>query len=108
MKTFKVALFGAMLAAGASCATAALSADPGFCRDYARSAVGQFREAESHERCRDRIQDLNVWSDNWQHHYGWCLGVPRDQAWAGRRQRDDFLDACREHHHHDDDDNWRR
>lgn len=104
MKTVRAALFGAMLAAGVGSATAAFSADPDFCRDYARSAIAQYHEAESHGRCRDRITDYNVWSDNWQHHYGWCLGVSRDQAWAGRRQREDFLDACREHHQ----DDWRR
>jgi len=87
-----VALLG-----GWGAASAARAADPDFCRDYARSAVSQYREAESREPCRERIRDFAVWSPNWQHHYGWCLGVSRDQAWAGRRQREDFLDRC-EHH----------
>jgi len=92
-----------VLLTGTGAATAAQAGDPDFCRDYARSAIAQYREAQTHERCRERISDYAVWSTDWQHHYGWCLGVSRDQARAGRHEREDFLDRC-EHHdgdHHD-------
>jgi hypothetical protein len=83
-----------------------LAADPGFCRDYARSAIEQFREAEHHDRCRDHIRDFAVWSPDWDHHYGWCLGVSRDQAWDGRRHRQEFLDGCEHRDWRDDHDDW--
>lgn len=102
MTPLRMTLLSAALAVAAGAALPALAADPDFCRDYARNAIQQYRIAMDHRRCAERVHDFAVWSPDFQHHYGWCLGVSRDQAWAGRNQRQELLSQCAYRH-----DDWR-
>ena len=67
--SLRAAVMGAAILGAVTAAASARAADPGFCRDYASSAVNQYRQAESHERCADRIRDYSRWSGDWRHHY---------------------------------------
>lgn len=89
---------GAALALGL--ATVASAADPGFCRDYARTAMSQVHRAMDHPRCRHHLDygaENGRWGGDWHAHYNWCLGVSRDQAWSERDARARALDECARH-----------
>jgi len=94
LKSLRIAVLGAALISVSGLAVSARAADPDFCRDYARSAVNQYREAQEHHRCMDRIHDFSRWSSDWRHHYEWCVGVSRQDAWSERRLREKVLDQC--------------
>lgn len=61
------------------------AASPDYCQQYATSALAQFQSAKSMG-----IPGLNfpVWSDNYQHHYQWCLTVSEAEAGLGSDFRD--------------------
>lgn len=70
----------------------ALAAEPGFCRDYARSAVHEFEVAAHTPGC---LREPNArWDADFRHHFEWCLTVARGQAWAERDIRRHRLHEC--------------
>jgi hypothetical protein len=72
---------------------AAHAADPGFCRQYARSALHQVRDGLSDSACGQELQGSR-WSSDFAVHYEWCLGVSLRAAGdeSGTRMR--YLKAC--------------
>ena len=92
-----LALCAATAVAVVGLSSTARAADPDFCRDYARAAADQYRQATAHHRCMDQIDNYARWSPDWRHHYNWCLGVSRDQAWGERNARRDILNECARH-----------
>ena len=71
------------------------AADEQFCKEYARVAVEQFRDAERFERCDPfRRRDPGRWQGDFRAHYDWCRGVRRDDAWRERDERSRALDHC--------------
>jgi len=96
-KSLTAAVALAAVFAVSSAAFPVRAADPDFCRDYARAAVNQYRQAEDSHRCMDRIRDFSRWSDDWRRHYDWCIGVSRDWASSERRARQEVLLDCTRH-----------
>ena len=71
------------------------AADEGFCKEYARVAVDQARDAEEHGRCdRARHENPARWQRDFRGHYDWCRGARRDDADAERADRSRTLDHC--------------
>jgi len=58
--------------------------DTDFCQAYANAAIGQYNHAV--EQGVPGIE-FPVWSDNFDHHYSWCLSVPRESAEQGAAMR---------------------
>ena len=73
--------------------TDARAADPGFCRQYAKAALGQVRAALADPRCGADVQGVG-WSTDFSVHYEWCLGASLDTAGAERDARTRYLRAC--------------
>lgn len=73
--------------------TDARAADPGFCRQYAKAALGQVRAALADPRCGAGVQGVR-WSTDFSAHYEWCLGASLDAAGAERDARTRYLRAC--------------
>ena len=73
--------------------TDARAADPGFCRQYAKAALGQVRGALADPRCGAGVQGVR-WSTDFSVHYEWCLGASLDAAGAERDARTRYLRAC--------------
>jgi hypothetical protein len=71
----------------------ARAADPGFCRQFAKAAISQVREALADPRCGAGLQGAR-WSTDFAVHYEWCLGASLDAAGAERGARTRFLRAC--------------
>jgi hypothetical protein len=69
------------------------AADPGYCAQYARLALHELAVNQSIPGCF-RGYDLR-WNPNYSQHYGWCLGVSREQAASERDYRRARLDDCR-------------
>ncbi len=63
----------------------------GWCRDYARRSVEQYRESR-YLRCRFYS---SAWTDDGQAHFDWCTRVDRGRSERALRQRDDELRRCR-------------
>ena len=61
------------------------------CREYARSAVQQARQA----RRLDCGYSGRRWSRNFQRHLRWCVSVPNRRARREYRLRERLLDSCR-------------
>ena len=61
-----------------------------FCDAYAKAAVSQFNYAVAHG-----VPGIlfPVWSDNFDHHYNWCLSVPRESAEQGAATRQSHIDS---------------
>jgi hypothetical protein len=73
----------------------AQAADEPFCKEYAKVAVDQARDAERHERCDGpRHHDPARWQTDFRGHYDWCRGAHREDADAERAERDRTLDRC--------------
>ena len=88
----------------------ASAADPEFCREYARTAVEQFREAEHRESC-NHLLGRGGWSGDFRAHFEWCRGANRETAWHERESRNRHLDECshrREWREHEDRRDYRR
>jgi hypothetical protein len=73
--------------------TGGRAADPGFCRPFAKAAIGQVREALADPRCGVGLQGAR-WSTDFAVHYEWCLGASLDAAGAERTARTHFFRAC--------------
>jgi hypothetical protein len=72
---------------------AAHAADPGFCRQYARSALDQVRAGLSDPACGSALQGSR-WSSDFAVHYEWCLGVSLRAAADERDFRTHHLKSC--------------
>jgi len=95
VRTLKVLL--PVVATLASCgvmAPAASAADPGFCHEYAETAVRQFNAAFAVPRCRGGMNGPR-WSHEFRVHYDWCLGAAYNAVEAERRDRAQYIYACR-------------
>jgi hypothetical protein len=98
MKTVMLLCSALMLGAALSsfAPMPASAAGPGFCRDYARAAVRQAHVARDFRRCeRAVIVNPARWTERWQTHFDWCLGVPPNVANAERAARRIHLEECR-------------
>ena len=82
----------ASIVAGA--AFSAGAADREFCRDYARSAVGQVRSVMHHMHCAENLDRQIRWSADYRTHFQWCLNVSKDTANDERRARHEALERC--------------
>jgi hypothetical protein len=71
----------------------ARAADPGFCRQFAKAAMIQVREALADPRCGAGLQGAR-WSTDFAVHYEWCLGASLDAVGTERAARTRFLRAC--------------
>ena len=84
-----------VLLAGSVGASACNAASPDFCRDYARAAVTQFREAREHHRCHDLLRnDSNQFHGDYKAHFEWCLGASFEDASRERNERTRALREC--------------
>ncbi len=83
---FLLALFGT-----AGPASQAMAADAAFCSNYAQSAINMFRAAKA-QNCPGL--KYPVWSDDFQHHYRWCLKTPANQVQDGTRLRQQQMQGC--------------
>ena len=63
--------------------------DADFCRAYANAAISQYKSAV--ELGVPAI-DFPVWSDSFDHHYTWCISVPRETAEQGSEMRQSQID----------------
>ena len=73
--------------------TAAQAADPGFCRQYARSALDQVRAGLSDPACGGALKGSR-WSSDFAVHYEWCLGVSLGAAGDEKDFRTRHLKGC--------------
>ena len=80
--------------ASAGAISFAQAADDAFCKDYARTAVSQYRSAARHDRCEVYRRDAGRWQADWRTHYDWCRGVKRGAAWAETNARKRALEQC--------------
>ena len=71
-----------------------VAAEPGFCRDYAQSAVDQTRFVRERPGCSRDAQGPR-WSMNFRAHYDWCLGARYRDAEMERAIRHDYIESCR-------------
>jgi hypothetical protein len=62
-----------------------------FCRQYAEKALKQIQQRK--ERTGAIPANDPVWKNDFDHHYNWCLKVPKTQSLAGTKMRDDWLSA---------------
>jgi|SRR5579864_4246745 len=69
------------------------AADPGFCQDYARSAMNEIQRAHQIPNCAYRLNG-GRWNFNYNAHFNWCIGVPYDLAEHERYERRQFLERC--------------
>jgi hypothetical protein len=72
---------------------AAYAADPGFCRQYARAALGQVRGGLSNPACGSGLQGTR-WSSDFAVHYEWCLGASVAAAGSEGDARTRLLRTC--------------
>jgi len=70
------------------------AAEPGFCRDYAATAVRQVQAALSVPRCRPGMNGPR-WAVEYRVHFDWCLGASYDAAHSEQAARASFIYACR-------------
>ena len=75
--------------------TEAGAADPAFCRQYARTALIQVREALASPRCGASLQGTR-WSVEFSVQYEWCLEASAAGAGAERDARTRYLKHCPE------------
>lgn len=73
--------------------TAAHAADPGFCKQYAKSALNQVRGGLTNPRCAGALQGAR-WSTDFAVHYEWCLGASFGAAGTERDARTQYLRGC--------------
>jgi hypothetical protein len=91
-KLYLLPVIAAMMMLNAG--SGAKAADPGFCRDYAATAVRQFNAAFSVPRCRGGMNGPR-WSPEFHIHYDWCLGAPYNAARAEEAGRGNYIYGCR-------------
>jgi len=78
-----VLLISVLFLSGAWEIQPALGGDEIQCAQYAKTAISQNRQ-NMEKACGFTGP---AWSDNYSHHYNWCLRVEKEQADAGTRQR---------------------
>ena len=66
--------------------------DSGYCRDYARSAVSDYKDMISHPKCR--VPDDGRWQPNYENHYNWCMKAPRAWRISESTARSKHLKNC--------------
>ena len=71
------------------------AASPEACDRYAKEALAQLQQAQSH----GIPTPFPVWSDNYQHHYDWCLGQTEDALAQGGAARQRQLDQAQKPAH---------
>ena len=68
-----------------------LAETPEFCKRYTTAAIGQYEQAKN----LGMAIPFPVWSDNYNHHYNWCLNQSQQTVEQGHAQRqrqiDEFL-----------------
>lgn len=69
----------------------AMSASPSVCDQYAKEAITQLQQALS----LGLPTPFPVWSDNYQHHYNWCLGQSENALSQGKALRQAQLDKVK-------------
>ena len=69
------------------------AADPGLCRQYARSALHQVQTGLSDPVCGGALQGRR-WSSDFSVHYEWCLGVSPRAAGDESDFRTHHLKSC--------------
>lgn len=69
----------------------AWSADAEFCRHYTEDAIKKYENG-----IRKGCQDLNfpVWSEDYNHHYNWCLTATETEVNQGKAYRDQQFEQC--------------
>ncbi len=77
----------------AASALPAAAAPPGFCSDYARSAIREFYRAVRTPSCAPYAGGPR-WHANYPVHYGWCLDVPIPAALNEQAARRAMLARC--------------
>src|SRR5450759_5188127 len=63
---FRAVVMAILASAGAI--SFAQAADDAFCKDYARTAVSQYRSAARHDRCEVYRRDAGRWQADWRTH----------------------------------------
>jgi hypothetical protein len=82
-----------ILIASAALTLAAHAAGPGYCSEYARSAVVQYRTYQSIPGC---FQGSNLrWNPRYYQHFEWCLSTNVGTAEAERDGRIETLARCK-------------
>lgn len=69
------------------------AADPGFCRQYARSVLDQVRAGLSDPACGGALRGSR-WASDFAVHYEWCLGVSLRAANDEKDIRTRHLKSC--------------
>jgi len=71
----------------------ARAADPGFCQNYAQSAMNEIQRAHQIPNCANRLSG-GRWNFNYNNHFNWCLNAPYEAANSERYARRQFLEQC--------------
>lgn len=71
----------------------ARAGDPGFCQNYAQSAMNEIQRAHQIPNCAYRLNG-GRWNFNYNSHFNWCMGVPYEIAERERHERREFLERC--------------
>ena len=82
----------ATASAGSSSPPAAPSRSNGRCRQYARSAVDDFKIMQEKPKCR--IATDGRWNANFDGHYDWCMTAQSSWMASERKARDQHLLSC--------------
>lgn len=85
LKSMRTVLWSIML----SClAQNAVAADQKFCQRYATTSIKQYEAA-----VQERMPNIHfpVWSNDYNHHYSWCIRVPQVDAQKGITMRDQAI-----------------
>jgi hypothetical protein len=75
-----------------STAGASFAMPPGYCSDYAGSAVREFYRAIDNPACSG-VHGLR-WHANYRMHFSWCLGASHDSTEVEWQARRDYLHQC--------------
>jgi len=86
----RLAAAGLVLAATAG---SALAMPPGYCSNYAASAVREFHRAADNPNCASMIGGPR-WHDDFSVHYNWCLRNTYDSTTFEWRARRETLHQC--------------
>ena len=66
------------------------------CIDYAKSALNDYEQAIKFGQCAVRIksQPPGRWTNQFRHHYDWCVTVQQAARYSEIKQRDNLLIGC--------------
>jgi len=71
----------------------ARAGDPGFCQNYAQSAMNEIQRAHQIPNCAYRLRG-GRWNFNYNAHFNWCLNAPYEIAEQERYARRQTLEQC--------------